>query len=42
MIMLMINLKGLSDERVSLTKKEYGSLVKFLYIFINSSNSISD
>ena len=38
-----LNLKASSDGRVvSLTKKEYGSLVYFLKIFIKSLKSISD
>ena len=41
--MFFLNLKGLSDSKVvSLTKKEYGSVVYFLKIFIKSVKSISD
>ena len=38
-----LNLKGLSDASVaSLTKKEYGSAVHFLYIVIQSLELMSD
>ena len=40
---LFLNLKGLSDGKVvSLTKREYGSAVYSLKIFIKSLKSISD
>ena len=40
---LFLNLKGLSDAGVaSLTKKEYGSAVHFLWILMKSLELISD
>ena len=40
---IFLNLKGLSDASVaSLTKKEYGSAVHFLWILMKSLVSISD